>query len=81
MTRTTTDVDVVTLLVALTDAPNGMTRWQVNRLFSHHRTREQLDGLLTRLQRLGLVTVEKDEPTGGRPAVRYRRAAVFAEIT
>lgn len=63
-----------TIVQALADAGDlGLTRDDIRRLFSGHRSSAELDLALERLERAGLV-VSKPEATGGRPATRYRLA-------
>lgn len=69
--RTVRDPRMDRLVRALDSAPEGLTRTEVSRLFSGNRSAEELDRLLTDLVETGEYEVF-EEPTGGRPAQRYR---------
>ncbi len=59
-----------TILTALRERPEGMTRTEINDLFGGHRRREVITQAIDRLARAGLVRWEKTS-TGGRPTERW----------
>ena len=54
----------------LDDAPEGMTRTELNDHFKRHKKAEQLDRALNILIVRGMVFKTKEE-TAGRPSIRY----------
>jgi predicted ArsR family transcriptional regulator len=61
------------MLVALRDAPGGMNRTQISKLFAGHQNAEQIIRALAVLQSKGFVTTERVS-TGGRPTEMFRLA-------
>ena len=63
--------DAERLLAAIRGAPDGLTTTDVHGALGRHRTREQVHAALEALLDAGQVT-RHEEPTAGRPRVRYR---------
>jgi hypothetical protein len=55
------------LLKALRNAPDGMTRTDISKLFKHHKSAAQIDRMLTFLEKSGLIE-RREQDTAGRPA-------------
>jgi hypothetical protein len=59
------------ILAALRQSPDGLTRTQISEVFGRHVDAPQLARGLQTLQALGLATPE-ERPTAGRPATTWR---------
>ncbi len=55
------------LLKALRNAPDGMTRTDISKLFKRHKSASQIDRMLTSLEKSGLIE-RREQNTAGRPA-------------
>jgi hypothetical protein len=63
------DSDADRIIEALSAAPGGrLSRSEIGDLFSRHKSREEIDGILDLLEALGRIHLDRTE-TGGRPAV------------
>ena len=56
-----------TLLEALRNSPDGMTRTSISNLFKGHKRKAQIERTLVFLQKKGLIG-RREQDTGGRPA-------------
>jgi uncharacterized protein DUF3987 len=69
--RATGDTTADEIMAALrSSGEEGMSRWEVNDLFSGHRSSEQIGAALTALEKTGQARMQK-VPTGGRPTERW----------
>ena len=55
------------LLKALRNAPDGMTRTDISNLFKRHKSAAQIDRMLTSLEKQGLIE-RREQNTAGRTA-------------
>lgn len=60
------------ILASLRTAPEGLTRWEISRLFSGHREAAHIGRALRTLLERGLVSAERIAETSGRPPERWR---------
>jgi hypothetical protein len=60
-----------TILSALVETPDGLTRSEIAGLFGRHKSVREIDGALAALEALGRAT-RHPEKTGGRPVERWK---------
>jgi hypothetical protein len=65
------DPDADAILGVLRAKPEGITRTEINELFSHNISAGRMGAALAKLTELGLADFEKLESTGGRRAERW----------
>ena len=70
--------DAERLLAAIRSAPDGLTTTEAHGALGRHRTRDQVHAALEVLLDAGKVT-RHEEPTAGRPRVRYRAGGEGSE--